>query len=292
MKVEIVTMTPELAAELLARNTKNRTVARASVAALARDMANGAWQVNGDTIRIAKDGLVLDGQHRMLACMQSGVSYEALIVSDLDEDVRSTIDVGRGRSMGDELSIEGHKSANMLAAALRGVMLYLLDAPYGGSWKPTNQELLQTLDALVAAEVPMDILTTMVRPVARVISGGSVLAVMALTYSQSGDYQEEFCGRVADGSDLSAGDPRLALRNAMLTIKARTSGRGLHTPEALRAVTITWNAWHSGRSLKTVKISQAANDRWLRILGAPAPGAGLEALARPFNGRNPTGRPK
>lgn len=41
MKVEIVTMTPELAADLLAQNVKNRPVARFGVAAMARDMASG-----------------------------------------------------------------------------------------------------------------------------------------------------------------------------------------------------------------------------------------------------------
>lgn len=119
MKIEIVTMTPDRAAALLENNPSNRPLRRFQVEAYARDMARGLWQTNGDAVRLNGDGSLIDGQHRLAACVKSGIPFETILISGLPSDVRATIDGGAKRTHGDRLSMTGTTNANNVSAALR-----------------------------------------------------------------------------------------------------------------------------------------------------------------------------
>ena len=68
IKYERVLVTPKLAEELLAKNSKNRKIRANVVDAYARDMAEERWESNNPTpISIWEDGTLADGQHRLLA---------------------------------------------------------------------------------------------------------------------------------------------------------------------------------------------------------------------------------
>lgn len=121
MNIDIVTITPSMAKKLLERNPTNRPIKAHHVAEIARDMLKGDWQVNGDTIRLDKDGMLIDGQHRLSACVLSGVSFVSVVVSGLPPNVRETIDGGSKRSFGDRLSMSGVTNAKAVAAATRAI---------------------------------------------------------------------------------------------------------------------------------------------------------------------------
>lgn len=117
---ELVVMTPERASDLLKNNVGNRSVSQMAVDRLARDMTAGVFRFNGDAIRVRVDGVLADGQHRLLACVQSGVSFKTMLVTGLDREDMLTLDRGRKRSIGDNLTIAyGYPSGNQLAAACR-----------------------------------------------------------------------------------------------------------------------------------------------------------------------------
>lgn len=139
MQVEIRKITPEVAAALLENNPANRPIRKPHVEALARDMASGRWQVNGDAIRMNCDGSLIDGQHRLSACVKAGVPFETVVISGLPADVRATIDGGVKRTHGDRLSMIGVANANTVASTTkllagiatgqgRGVSLTTLEA--------------------------------------------------------------------------------------------------------------------------------------------------------------------
>jgi len=119
MRARVETITPERASYYLDLNIRNRPVSKANVDELTYLMRSGNWKPNGDTIRVSKSGILLDGQHRLLAAEQARISFEAIIVEDLDDDVFLTIDTGRKRIAADILSIEGNKNATLLAAIAR-----------------------------------------------------------------------------------------------------------------------------------------------------------------------------
>lgn len=125
IKMERRTITPEMAADLLARNTSNRPMGRAHVFKLAESMKRGEWNLNGSAIRISVGGRLLDGQHRLSACVESGTAFDTIVISGLEEECFSTIDQHvKPRKISDVLSIES--GANMKNASAALTVLYQL----------------------------------------------------------------------------------------------------------------------------------------------------------------------
>ncbi|AEK10040.1 hypothetical protein FDH96_gp127 [Mycobacterium phage Rey] len=102
-----IDVSPALAQSWLEGNRNNRPLNTKHVQMLASAIQSGRFQFNGDTIRISKDGTLLDGQHRLNAIIESDATVPMLVVFGLDEDVVSTIDQGRPRSVVDILRMRG-----------------------------------------------------------------------------------------------------------------------------------------------------------------------------------------
>lgn len=116
-------ITPEYAQQLLDNNHGNRKVVRIYVDALAREMAEGRWKENGETIIVSNTGRLIDGQNRLMAIVQSGVSIWALIVFGVSDDhqVRATVDQGKARTVANIMQISGvdvHPVAERIASLL------------------------------------------------------------------------------------------------------------------------------------------------------------------------------
>jgi hypothetical protein len=121
---EAVLMTPEWAAELLASNPENRAISRGHVAALAADMAAGKWMANGSSIVVARGGMLLDGQHRLMACIAADAAFPTVLSQGVDLTARQTIDTGRKRTAGDAMKIEGIANYKNAAASIRLLAAY------------------------------------------------------------------------------------------------------------------------------------------------------------------------
>lgn len=121
MKTKIIEITPEIAKKTLEQNTRNRTVRRMTVAAYAEAMRSGLWKENGEPIIIGKNNIVLDGQHRLLAIIESGMTLKMVVVFDVEDSTRDTIDTGIRRTPGDALSIEGIQNGNRVSACIVGL---------------------------------------------------------------------------------------------------------------------------------------------------------------------------
>lgn len=109
MKYRTIKVTPEIAKVFLEKNTNNRGVAIKRVHAYADDMRNGKWFLNGEPIIFSNNGQLRDGQHRLLAVIESGCEVEMTAVYEVDDDI-TLFDRGRGRSASDALVISGVES--------------------------------------------------------------------------------------------------------------------------------------------------------------------------------------
>ena len=120
LDAERVLLSPELAMELLEHNKHNRPVRDQHVKRIADQIITGKWKFNGDTIRISKDGGVLDGQHRLWAIIEAKIAVDTVIIRGIERDAFATIDTIRApRNGGDTLSLLGvtrHRS--IVAGAL------------------------------------------------------------------------------------------------------------------------------------------------------------------------------
>lgn len=115
---EIETITPTLAERYLERNDGNRLLSQRYIDAYAADMRDNRWDMNGETVKFAEDGTLLDGQHRMWACIEAGVPFKAVVVRGLARGAQVTMDNGKSRRFHDHLQIKGYASTHRLQGAL------------------------------------------------------------------------------------------------------------------------------------------------------------------------------
>jgi hypothetical protein len=124
MKPEIIQVTPALAEDWLKKNTNNRDYAEQQVKRLVAQMRDNQWQDNGETIKFSVGGELLDGQHRLMAIVRSGMTQRLLVVRGLARDSFSTIDVGRKRSSADAMKVAKVPEYKRVAVALPFVLAY------------------------------------------------------------------------------------------------------------------------------------------------------------------------
>lgn len=116
--VEKMLITPEWAKEAFSRQPDNqRNISQAVRNRYADDMKIGNWQFNGQSIKFDIVGNLLDGQHRLNACIISGISFWSIVVRGLDPQAFYTLDTGRLRTTATILHMVGYMNTNNLSAA-------------------------------------------------------------------------------------------------------------------------------------------------------------------------------
>lgn len=141
MKTEIVKITPSIAESLLSTTDHNRAIDLNRVRMYRSAMERGEWKSNGESIKIDKHGRLLDGQHRLTAIVDSGLTIPMLIVSDLDYSVFDTIDSGKSRTGGDVLRIERIPNAVVISSGITFYHVLSKNRMYG--MKVENQSILE-----------------------------------------------------------------------------------------------------------------------------------------------------
>ena len=100
-------ITPKKAKKYLETNMdNNRKIKRQVVARYARDMKNGHWEVDSTDNKITfnSNGELVDGQHRLKAIIESGVSLDMRVFRNVDATV---FDKGSVRTTRDILIMDG-----------------------------------------------------------------------------------------------------------------------------------------------------------------------------------------
>lgn len=118
LEYRIETITPEMAAEYLRHANPEIKEDKKAVADYAAAMSAEAWVTNGMPIVFDRQGNLLDGYHRLRACVEAGVDFESFIATNADAESLHTIDQHRRRAYTHVLESRGVKNAG---AVLRTV---------------------------------------------------------------------------------------------------------------------------------------------------------------------------
>lgn len=218
MKSTIKVITPAKAESLLQRNTGNRTVRPRRVDQYAKQIINGQWRLTGEAIKVATDGSLLDGQHRLLAVIKAGIPTEFLVVEGLSPEVYTVLDSGLGRTVGDALAGEGFSASKEIGAVAKLVI------GVQSGFNPRNTEAMALVtrpDIMAFCAEHHDLVDQSVREARTIhtkvagsrLAWGALYALCALKHGDGGAHINEFFTTVGEGANLTAGDPRLALRN-------------------------------------------------------------------------------
>ncbi len=247
-RVEIVTVTPRLALQWLQGHTRNL---RDSVwQRYARDMQAGLWDLNGESIKRTSDGLTIDGQHRLRAILESGVSVPMVVVFDLEAGTQETIDRGLPRGLADALRLRGEVEVNNLAAAVSQVIVLQSDTPtdHRSAW-PSVRQALEWLDANPGIRDGVTI-GSRLRTATRTV--GSTAAAMWFLFNEvDEDDATAFFDRLIAGTGLEEDSPILRLREFMF--REQTALRKVGRQRLQAYYVKAWNAYRKGVPMKQLK---------------------------------------
>lgn len=101
-KCEIIVATKWAVDELLSMNTNNRNIRKSHVEYLREEVNRGAFVLTNQGVGVDVDGVVVDGQHRLLALKAAEYPEVQLLVAyGLPREARAAIDIGVKRTVTD-----------------------------------------------------------------------------------------------------------------------------------------------------------------------------------------------
>jgi hypothetical protein len=220
---EMVFVTPEMAQKFLNSNDKNRLPSPSNVNTLKNEILKLQWMVGTDVIGFDVDGQLCNGQHRLIALIESGTTGVWMyIMKGIDERYIQKADTGQKRSAADVLKMYGIPSRlkNIVASSSKTAICILqgkADAKIQSTGYITNSECLEFVKAnekqvLISCEYAKDFTAKFMDK--------NTIAFLHLLYSQSNRKEiEMFFDEVESGNSKGAKTAATALRKILIDDK-------------------------------------------------------------------------
>lgn len=246
-------VTPEIARAWLERNEGNRKISRSHVSQLARDMRAGKFPFNGIPIQFDRTGKMINGQHRLLACIEADTDIDVLVVYGLPPEVQETIDIGaRGRTAADILKMGGANYATFTAAACRTLLSEKIgDGSFKTTW--TVSEVQGVLSR--HPKLPASVRHSCTRKIPRGISAANVGFIHYVGSHLLGapTTADAFMDVLHSGVPSMDGCAAHAYRERVLRAQGRGGAAALLRPESWRLLKAAWNAFTAGRQTQVLR---------------------------------------
>lgn len=205
----LVTVTPELAAEYLKANPKNRIVRPSLVDQYANEMKMGRWKLTPQCMSIRTDGTISDGQHRLLAIVQSKTTQPMYVATGVPDDISDCLDIGAKRTAADYLSLHcGVKSAPAVAASVKAI------ASICCGFRSVRVSPTVAYDLSKHIQSELDALIPLLKP-SKLFRHAWIIGALALAMKSNPSQVAVFAEKLVTGENLSAGDPALTFRKWM-----------------------------------------------------------------------------
>jgi hypothetical protein len=241
---EVETVTPETALTYLKTRSQGydpemkRSPAEArAIAAYAAAMRVGGWIMNGMPIIFDQEGRLVDGEHRLLACIEADTPFDTLVARNVQSDTLHTIDQHRRRSYTGVLEARGVRNAG----AVQRTMSKLIRIENGILGKQNLPISWSRYDRVFSANPELVEAVAM----AEAMRGSSlhstprpVLIFMALKAGLRREIRS-FMAAMSDPEAFDPTNPGVILANQMDTI--RESGGMMDVDKALAMSVLAFN---------------------------------------------------
>ena len=258
-QTEWMDVTPDMAREWLEHNPRNRVMRSRWVNKLVTIMQEGRWHETTDAIGFDINGDLINGQHRLAAIAESGVTCRLLVAHGLQPDAYEYIDRPIRRSTADSLHVAGENNTLVLSATLRLVarwetgVLGVYDKHKGAQ---ETDELFEVLERHPEVREWVSNMARSVgyrkRPAVRRFYASAAVPAFCWYAFATRDNQMayDFLQQVETGAGLDIGDPAYELRERLLDMRSR---RGESDQIMNIALTIkAWNAYRQGRPVQVL----------------------------------------
>lgn len=258
-------ITPEMAVDLLALNSHNRTKKPTKINQYAKDMAAGKWHPDASDLKFSEDKILLDGQNRLVACIQADVPFGTLVRTGLDPNAQPHMDTGSLRTLADVFKMSGVSDPNNVAAAISLRTRYESIVESGQTiiekrLPLTRQEALDYLTEHPQAEKLTGLASSMQR-VAPGIQRSVFLAALSMFAEQDEPLARQVASKFIAGDIQGTGDPLLALTRFAASVMTPAEQKLGHkrTNAGIRNLTAlvkTWNAVAQGAKMDKLVVRE------------------------------------
>lgn len=252
--IQFETITPDVAKQLLEKNTCNRSVNEDNLNSIIADMKKGNFHLTGESIKIAKDGTLLDGQHRLMALVKAGITIKIPVVRGLENDAFKWMDIGRKRQASDVLQIEGYKNATRIAAMSKFIINFkrnkfftVAGSQNRSSHRITNNDISEF--CLKHSETLYESYPYGFNKFNKLLPGVTLASMHFILRGIDEGMADDFCHKISNGHDIASDSPIYLLRQ-MLTADLRSRKKS----PAIYRLAIICKAWNIYRSKKKVQI--------------------------------------
>ncbi len=227
-----VLVTPEMATKWLDGHQNFRNMRKTFMLRLAADMRAGNFHDIGDPIRFDSSGALVDGQHRLAAIVESGVSIHMHTAHGVDRV--EVVDSGTPRSIADTLNrVLGLPNANSAAAAIRRLhkaqLVDIAGVKQTSNISLTNSQIVNYINEHPEFAKACQDSQAMRGANVNTINYSDAMAILHLAQVKGLDYGLvlKFLESVRDGFGLYKGDPELTLRERLVAMQgARANDAG------------------------------------------------------------------
>lgn len=254
IEINIETITPTAAKEYMKKNLHNRRISNDSVAFYADQMTKGKWMLSPEGISFDSRGILLDGQHRLLAIIRSNTKQRFVVSRGFDSDTFKVINTGKIRNGADTLHIEGITNASLVYAGLR--KYYSLKS--GTSTRQSNKEM-KLSNAMVIemyesdADFYKNISTFANRQYGKlkILSNSEIMGYSAFLIKDKLHEQGKVDTFFEELVTVSDSQPINMLRTELY--RSKLSTRKMSAAEKDDLVAQTWNCYITDTPLKSLK---------------------------------------
>lgn len=254
-------MTPAWAKDLLDRNTSNRVVNWGRVAGIAKDMENGTFLLTHQGIAVGSNGVLLDGQHRLLAILRSGKSVKMLLSENCDPQTFKVLDTGVKRTCGQVMQIKDVPNAHNTAATCRILMCYqsMPDLVWSGpAARYSNNDVYSWYE-----ERALDVDEAVREGTANykkfpLIKATSLSAFVYLARAAGWDFESvaRFMTQLCVGVELEIDNPVFSLRRALInkSVELLSSHTAKSGQAMVASLIVVFNWWAEGKRVRLFRL--------------------------------------
>lgn len=218
-------VTPAMAMEWLKLNVDNRPVSDNRVRNFERAITDGRFRLTSDAIGFDKTGKLINGQHRLLACIRADQTIPLHVARSLPVESFLVMDRGTRRTAAQALRMRGISNATIAASGAR-IVLVVKNDWFGRSANDIDHEMIygQVMDNMDAYSFWTHI--GALKPTRSLrLPGGSTTAFGVLGEAKADrDDLEAYIHAVITAENLTRGDPRLAVHNWFINRNQRENG--------------------------------------------------------------------
>jgi hypothetical protein len=250
IKIWSILVTPELAQRILMKNTNNRTVSKANIDYLVNQIKTGEWKEISDPIQISYEDIVINGQHRLMSIIKSGVAVPLRIETNVDASTFTILDTGRKRNAADALSINNIPNTTVTSTTVRSIKIIEQKTI---NVKITPQQMVDYVNANLSIVESVKFGVSYYKKGNKVISASLLSVFHFLLKDNYKDLSEDFLIKIAIGHEIKQGCPTGALRNRFIELKQKN----VRNEELLNYIIIAWNKFVNKEECKNIRLPQA-----------------------------------